>query len=165
VSGSAVVGIQAASGSVLRLDNSIVQGNAFGLDINDGSFVLLDGGTVVDGNGTGGGVSVNFGSTVKVGNATVRNSNGAGLMLTGGSTASFGFGGGLGVISGNASHGVLLRDTSVAGSRFAGEFAYISNNGGFGVFCSGSPAVAQITGQIGTVTGNTQGQINCLISQ
>lgn len=162
VSGSAVVGIQANSGSILRLNsNSVVQGNVYGLDIADGSFALLDGGTLVDGNG----VSVSFGSTLQVGNAIVRNSGGAGVTLTGGSVAHFGFGGGLGVISGHASHGMLLRDTSVASSFFSGGAAQITDNGGFGVFCSGPPAVAQIVGQIGIVTGNTSGQSNCPVGQ
>lgn len=164
VSGSAGAGIQAVQGSVLRLNSSTLQGTAYGLDIENGSFALLDGGTVVDGNGTGGGVSVSFGSTLQVGNATIRNSNGAGLSLTGGSSAHFGFAGGIGTISGNASHGMLLRDTSVASSLFSGGSANITNNGGVGIFCMGSPAVAQIVGQIGAVTGNTQGQINCPIS-
>lgn len=165
VSGSAVVGIQAVSGSFLRLNSSTVQGNTFGMDIADGSFALLGGDTVVDGNGTGGGVSVSFGSTLQVGNATIRNSKGAGLMLTGGSTVHFGFAGGIGIISGNTGHGMLLRDTSVASSLFSGGSANITNNTGAGIFCFGSPAVAQIVGQIGTVTGNTQGQIiNCPIS-
>lgn len=161
ISGSAVVGLQATSGSILRLHNSAVVNNVFGVDVANGSFALLDGGTLVD----GGGVSASFGSNLQVGNATVKNSAGAGVTLTGGSVAHFGFGGGLGVISENASHGMLLRDTSVASSLFGGGTAQIIDNGGFGVFCSGTPAVAQLVGQIGTVTGNASGQVNCLVGQ
>ncbi len=161
VSGSAVVGIQAMSGSILRLHNSAVENNAFGVDVANGSFALLDGGTLVD----GGGVSVSFGSNLQVGNATVTNSAGPGIQLTGGSVAHFGFGGGLGVIRDNASHGMLLRDTSVASSLFSGGAAQITDNGGLGVYCSGTPAVAQLVGHIGTVTGNTLGQTNCPVGQ
>lgn len=163
VEGSAIVGIQAMSGSILRLNNSVVQDNRGGLDVANGSFVLLDGGTQVVSNG--GGVSVSFGSTLHVGNAIVSNNRGGGVALTGGSVAHFGFGGGVGVIRENGDHGLLLRDTSVASSLFEGGTAQIIGNGGVGVFCSGSPAVAQIVGQIGTVNGNTLGDINCPVSQ
>ena len=161
ISGSAGVGIQAMSGSLLRLHNSTVVNNAFGLDVANGSFALLDGGTLVN----GGGVSVSFGSNLQVGKATVTNSAGAGVTLTGGSMAHFGFGGGLGVTSGNLGHGMLLRDTSVASSLFGGGTAQITDNGGFGVFCSATPAVAQLVGPIGTVTGNTLGQNSCPVGQ
>lgn len=163
VEGNTVVGIQAMSGSILRLNNSVIQTNGSALDVANGSFALLDGGTRLVSNGSGG--SASFGSTLHVGNTIVESNGGAGLSLTGGSVVHFGFAGGVGVIRANTGHGMQVRDTSVASSLFEGGSAQITNNGGFGVFCSGPPAVAQIVGQIGTVSGNVAGQINCPVSQ
>jgi hypothetical protein len=163
VEGSAIDGIQAISRSTLRLQSSVIQNNGFALDISDGSFALLDGNTQVINNR--GNVGVTFGSMLHVGNAIVENNAHGGISLMGGSVAHFGFGGGLAVISGNSGDGLQLRDTSEASSLQEGWTVQIVNNTGFGVFCSGPPAVAQIVGQLGTVTGNTVGQINCPVSQ
>lgn len=165
IAGSAVLGIQAMSGSRLALVNTRLQGNRFGLDIANGSFALLDGNTQVDGQGSGSGVSVSFNSTLHVGRAEVKGSNGDGVMLAGGSAAHFGFGGGLSVISGNAGNGLRLGDTSVASDRGEGGSVDILNNGGYGVWCAGSPAVAQLAGPIANVAGNALGQVSCPISQ
>jgi hypothetical protein len=163
VEGNAILGIQAMSGSLLRLRGSFIQNNGGGLGIANGSFLLLDGGTQVVSNGSG--ASVNFGSTLHVGTARVENNDMSGVDLAGGSVAHFGFGGGVGVVRNNGGHGLLLLDTSVASAAFEGGTAQIVDNGGFGILCSGPPAVAQIVGQIGTVSGNTLGDINCPISQ
>ena len=164
VEGSSVVGIQAMSGSILRLENSLIQNNEFALDIANGSFAYLDGGTHVFDNEAG--VGVSFNSTLHVGNAIVDENRGGGISLTGSSVVHFGFAGGVGVITGNDGHGIELRDTSIASSLFEGGTAVISRNGGWGVICSSDlPAVAQIVGEIGTVVSNIAGQIDCEVSQ
>lgn len=160
VQGSAGVGIQAIQGSHLRLGQSVIQNNAFALDVGSGSFGLLDGGTQVRSNGSG--VGVSFGSMLQVGQVVIEDNGGAGLMVVGGSMVHFGFAGGIAIIRGNMGHGLYLRDTSVASELFSGSGkAEILNNGGFGVFCSPPPAVAQLAGPIGTVAGNAAGQISC----
>ena len=159
VENNAVLGIQAMSGSSVFLEASTIRGNAFALGVGAGSVARLDGGTQVTGNGAG--IDVGFGSMLLAGNATVADNSGSGITARGGSVLHFGFAGGVATISDNIGDGIMLHDVSVASSLFLGGGADIVNNGGYGVRCSGAPAVAQIVQQIGNVSGNAAGQIDC----
>jgi hypothetical protein len=86
--------------------------------------------------------------------------NGAGVSLTAGSTLSLSGT----TLRANAGSGLELQDTSVAvvGS---GDNT-ITDNIGWGITCVRTPAVAQLSGpdgppNVGTITGNTQGAIDC----
>lgn len=107
-------------------------------------------------NSQGNGVTATYGGALHLeGNPIVENNQGQGIYLTGGSVASISDS----VIQNNGDNGILITDTSVA--LFKGTSQIISN-GGNGILCHTAPAVAQITGNPGTVSGNTRGpQIDC----
>jgi hypothetical protein len=161
IEGSAILGVQALSGSRVSFQRTVVKNNRFAMDIGLGSFASLDGDSVVASNG--GSVTVNFGSMLQVGNAVIEDNSATGLQATGGSVIHFGLGGGIGIIRRNTGDGMSLTDTSVASALYMGGHAEIRDNGRFGVSCSASPGVAQLVGPIGVVEANTEGDINCPI--
>jgi hypothetical protein len=101
------------------------------------------------------GAFVTSGGLMELKTATIENNPGDGVVVNGGSNLNLT--GGV-IIQGNSGNGISLNDTSVA---LFSEPNQIINNGGFGITCAPPPSVAQISGNIGTVSGNTLGQINC----
>jgi hypothetical protein len=156
---SAREGVKLDSGSTVRFENCWIHHNDGALDVANGSFADLGGGSRFTDNT--GGIAVSFGSMLHVSDVVIENNLHDGIGATGGSVVHFGYGGGVAVIRGNTGNGVFLRDTSLVTSLFEGGAAEITGNGGWGVFCSAPPAVAQIVGPLGTVSGNLAGEINC----
>jgi len=67
------------------------------------------------------------------------------------------------VISGNTGNGIILQDASVLAAWGGSTSPQITSNGQRRVYCNATPAVAQISGSLGTtvVTGNGAGAIRC----
>jgi hypothetical protein len=130
-----------------------------------GPGLLLTGGSI-GGFGRGGriannqtGVVVSGGSVLQFGGFTVENNVGDGVLVRDGSAVVFAARANAEVsIRGNQGNGLTLRDTSVATLI---PQLQILDNGGWGILCSPPPAVAQITGAAGSVSGNKLGGVNC----
>lgn len=136
------------SGTLIRANNSGVGAMSGGnVDLRDGARVTEN---------LGSGVFAGVGSTIKLRNAIIEGNLGNGLNLGGGSSAYLEEGN---IIRGNGSDGIFLGDISVA--AFYGGTNQISENGRYGIYCMPAPSVAQISGDVGTVSGNNAGQINC----
>lgn len=135
---------------------SLIEGSTFsGVSASDGGSVHLSGGARSAGN-NGGASTSNGGALLIQGGAIVENNTHVGVAIHGGS--SLRMRGGV-IVRGNGDHGIFVSDTGVA--TFGDATNQIVNNGRFGILCAGAPSVAMISGNPGTVTGNTQGQVNC----
>jgi hypothetical protein len=149
-------GIQIGQGGSLDLNGGTIRDNLrLGIALH-GSAASLYGGAAVTGN-DGVGVGLFNGARLAVADAVVENTTGApgwGLLLLGGaSVRSERL-----VVRGNSGDGINMHDASVLET---GTGLQVLNNGGWGILCAPSPAVAQISGTPGPVSGNTAGQINC----
>jgi hypothetical protein len=147
-------GIAIGGGGHLRITRGAVANNR-------GPGVMLSGGTVgqilnnaqITGNG-GPGVALSD-SSLEVRQALIENNNGDGIVAILGSSISLNDA----FIANNEGHGLALFDTSVA--RNSGPDSRILNNTRWGVACAPAPAVAQIIGSVGEVSGNDAGQVDC----
>lgn len=149
----------AFTGGTIRVEgsNNLIQNCNQGLFV-DGGRAELSGGTVSN-NGTGVLIS-NAGSVLFQNGPIVQNNTGDGVQVGNGSSAEFSNA----TIQGNGGNGVKISDTSVAsfgpGNNGVGN-SQIINNQGAGLTCQPSPAVALVHGQVGTVSGNAQGNNFC----
>jgi hypothetical protein len=123
-------------GSLIVQDRATVASNAGdGIHLSQGGFVKVKTGAMVLSN-TGKGIDV------QSGNVTVGDSFGPAF------------------VENNKGDGLFMRTNSVA--NFGNAGTKITGNGGWGIFCAGPPANPLRYGApIGTVTGNTAGQIHC----
>lgn len=154
------VGVRAGTGGSIQLNGNagpvLVEDNQFqGVAVDSGSSVLING-AQVSGNAQDGIIVFGTGS-LELQNSTVQSNAGNGVTLALGSSALFQGN----TISNNAHDGININDTSVAQFGFPSGNNIVTGNGGWGVNCQTSPAVAMITGGVGTVSGNTAGQNNC----
>ena len=157
VRNSGCFGAFAFGGSVVvQGSGSLIEGSGCsGLEASDGGSVELSSGARSAGNGEGATAS-NGGALLIQDGGIVENNTRTGVMIRGASSLRMQDGA---IVRGNGEHGIVLSETSVA--TFGDGTSQIVNNGGVGVLCAGAPSVALITGNPGTVTGNTQGQVNC----
>lgn len=154
VDGAGGSGVFGWVGATVRMNNSVIQNSASrGLELQVNATAQVDGGSRLANNQ--GGAGLWFGAVLNLRDAIVENNRQDGVSASGGSTVLIGAGT---VIRGNQFNGLRLGDTSVAGSFGPAE---LTGNGAWGVFCSGTPAVAQLTGALGLVSGNILGQSNC----
>jgi hypothetical protein len=145
-------------GSVSIGNGSQIQHNGQGGVIANAGAVTLAGADIA--NNRGGGVSTFDGGHVNMQNDTIiENNTGDGVTVSGGSAASIQ---GQNFIRNNTGDGVHVRDTSIALFGILTGPNQIVGNGGWGIFCDvGPPAVAQMSGTPGNVSGNGPGQVNC----
>lgn len=144
----------------------------------NGSLSLGSSGSVI--NNAGNGVFLASGGAATV-NGTVAGNSGNGVnVYNGGAAAVSGFvqsntlnginvengslqiGAGPTIIQNNKGDGIFMSTNSVA--SFASSDNQIINNTGWGILCAGAPANPLTRGPIGTVSGNTAGQISCNVS-
>lgn len=149
-------GVLAYNGSAIHLfgNGVLVDHNSGqGVEANGSAAVQIQNGVRITNNALAG-VSASGDSSLQIGGATITGTNGQGVALSLGSTAEIDGT----TITGNSADGVYVADTSVV--QFDGSNT-ITGNGGWGVTCQGTPAVAMMHGQPGTVSGNTIGRVNC----
>jgi hypothetical protein len=156
VRNSGNTGAYAFGGSISVFgDASVIQGSTFaGLSAEDGGSASLAGGARSANNGAG--VVATGGALLIQDGAIVENNTGGGVMIF--AASSLRMRGGA-IIRGNGSHGIHASDTSVA--SFGDGTTQIVDNDGWGIVCDSAPSVALISGNPGTVTGNTSGQVSC----
>lgn len=168
-------------GASLRVSDAIIEAiDGHGIQVNQGGSASLNRGAVirnsnrggvavhgaalsmwddarVAGN-SGGGIALFNGSSLALNKGIIEANGGFGIMALGGSSIRSGGTPGAGtVIRNNDGDGISIQDTSVGELDSSTE---VTNNGGWGVFCTPSPAIAQING-VPVVSGNAAGQISC----
>jgi hypothetical protein len=140
-------------GHGVLIDHNIGQG----VSATGSSAVQIQDGVRIANNGFAG-VTASGDGSLQITGATIADNNGQGVILSLGSTAEIDGTS----ITGNSSDGVYVADTSVVQFGYGGNGSNtITGNGGWGVSCQGTPAVAMMHGQPGTVSGNPFGQVNC----
>jgi hypothetical protein len=159
VTGSAGAGVFAWAGATVHvIQSSIMGGSGTGL-LLDASNGFIDNGSMISGNREG--ISLYNGASVHLRIVTISGHSQNGVVAQGASSVVIDGGT---VVTDNAGHGILLQDTSVMGMWGSSLETRITNNGQWGVFCSETPAVAQITPSSfgeAVVTGNAAGQVRC----
>jgi hypothetical protein len=155
---STATGVHAFIGGSVGIGNgSLIQYNGQGGVVAHAGAVNLAGADIA--NNRGAGVSTFDGGRVNMQNGTIiENNTGDGVTIFGGGAVSMQ---GPNFIRNNAGDGVHVRDTSIALFGDLPSANQIVGNGGWGVVCDGPPAVAQMTGPPGNVSGNGAGQVNC----
>lgn len=152
VENSADTGVQVNQGGSIVFERGTIRNNrSLGVAMHGSSGVFAGGASITD---NASGIGLFNGSRVAFGDAIVRNNGDVGILLIGGSSIrpqNL-------LVENNASNGIVLVDTSVA--EFDGT-SQVINNGGWGIFCQPSPAVAQLSGPPGVVSGNGAGQVSC----
>jgi hypothetical protein len=153
-------GVWAMDGSNIGIigNNTRIENNNGGVVAWSASSVSIAFGAQVI-NNQGHGVQADYGGNISVSDgAVINNNSGAGLSLSGGSAARIHGS----YIVDNEWNGIYLNDISVA-SFGLDDPNQITGNGGHGIECqTAAPAVAQITGNPGDVSGNAlDPQINC----
>lgn len=180
VTNSGFHGVYSSIGGTVEIrDSTIETSTEFGVHADSGGVVLIDRGGLVqttDGTGalanTGGAIHLRNGARIannyghgitgfnggdiKVQDESlVEGNTGDGINLITGSTASIESNS---IIQNNGGSGVSVNDVSVA---TFGSDTQIINNGGIAIVCAPPPAVAQITGSPGTISGNGSDIIQC----
>lgn len=155
IEGGLDTGILVVGGSsATLLGGTTIRDKGTGIEA-DGSSIVLGDGALVTGNHFGGIRAINGTRVQFQTGAIVEDNIGDGLRLTGGSSSSNRGA----IIRNNTGNGVRIEDTSVMIGSGAGE---ITSNSGWGILCETTPpAVAQIHGGMGTVSGNTLGGVSC----
>ncbi|MGH7061564.1 MAG: hypothetical protein ACREFH_14350, partial [Stellaceae bacterium] len=136
-----------------------VSGNRDGILVYDNGFAIVSVGATVA-NNSGVGVLVIQGGFAKVNQGgIVRGNGGNGIDVENGNV-TIGDGSGPALIESNKENGLFMRTNSVA--NFGNAATKITGNTLFGIFCAAAPASLLLNGgPIGTVSGNTAGQIHC----
>ena len=130
-----------------------------GIGVFDGGSLLVELGAIVSSK-SGEGIHLSQGGFVKVKTGGIIRSNaGHGIDVQSGNV-TVGDTGGPAFIENNKGDGLFMRTNSVA--NFGNAGTKITGNTGWGIFCVGAPANPLIySGPVGTVSGNTAGQIHC----
>jgi hypothetical protein len=150
-------GVHAFNGGSISINGGLIQFNGqVGVIAHSGS-VNLQGAVVANNQGAGAGTFAGGRLNVQ-GGTVIENNQGDGLQFFGGGAGSVQ---GQNFIRGNSRNGIHVRDTSIALFDSPSGTNQIVDNGGWGLFCDGPPAVAQTTGQPGTLSGNGGGTSNC----
>jgi outer membrane protein assembly factor BamB len=153
--------IFAFTGGTVRIigSSNLIRNCGTGLAV-DGGRAEMSGGIVTT---SGGGISVSNGGSLLLHNGVmVQNNIGNGIMVSGASSIELDNV----TVQGNGLDGIQLRDTSVATfSSFNGVGnSQVINNLFAGLRCEGTPSVALISGTVGVVSGNGQGQNLCPVA-
>ena len=170
------LGLFAQNGGAINFSHSTVDGGD-GVQVNQGGSANIDFGSVIR-NSRRLGVAVH-GASIILADVLITDSLETGVGLFNGSRVAFSAGtrienngrdgvlllGGSSIrpegftVQNNGGNGISIADTSVAEMGPS----TIVNNAGWGIFCVPAPAVAQVHGDPGTVTGNGAGQVSCPI--
>lgn len=145
-------GVQVNQGGSAYIDfgSAIRNSRRNGVAVHGASIILAD---VLITDSLEHGVGLFNGSRVAFSAGTrIENNSGDGVLLLGGSSIRReGF-----IVQNNGGNGISIADTSVAEMGPS----TIVNNAGWGIFCVPAPAVAQIHGDPGTVTGSGAGEVS-----
>lgn len=156
IENSASYGLSAESSTATVNSGTIQDNGQFGVSAAHGGSIQLTQVRITS--NAGGAFAGNGGSLLFLNGVEVDHNTGDGVALTGGSSADFEGGAS---VHDNSGDGISISDVSNAQFQSNTGLTSITNNGMWGVLCQSAPAVALITGEPSTVTGNGDGQLDC----
>lgn len=138
---------------------SVVSNGSDGIQVYQSTAIIRNGANIAS--NAGDGVLLYNGANVVVfGGGVVQSNTGDGIRADNGNLQVGGGGGA--TVRNNHGNGIILRTDSIG--SFASSANKITGNAGWGILCTGAPSNPLIFGAIGTVTGNTKGQIACKVA-